>query len=58
MRNEHECLYLCILQLRLYRSKVFAGFDVLALCFTQQAVNVVKLRLDTGEKEEVVINLL
>lgn len=33
--------YLCILQLRLYRAKVFAGFDVLAFCFTQEAVYVV-----------------
>lgn len=47
----HLCLYLCILQLRLCGRKVFAGFDVLALCFTQEAVHIVQLRLDARQKE-------
>lgn len=34
------CGYLCILQLRLCSRKVFAGFDVLTLGFTQEAVYI------------------
>lgn len=48
--------YLWIRQLWFERWKVFVGFDVLALCLSQKAVYVFKLRLDRKKKKKVHLN--
>lgn len=49
--------YLWILQLWFERWKVFAGLDVLALCLSQKAVYVFKLRLDRKKSSRKLVLL-